>query len=476
MKRRDADSPYYHIAILGPEIWNGWLLEALGPESLASIAADTLKQWGPLSAEQRQKLAQALRNGRTLDPRKMDFSDLIFSEEMDFSHFIFPAINNGDRLPFGGAVFQKFAHFSHAKFLSKAAFSGAEFQHGVDFDSVDFFDGATFAKAIFQGSSFQQARFHSGRNLLADFSECHFYDFVEFGSAEFEAAAHFRDSQFYKLASFNSVRFRESATFSRCKFLDTATFDDEVAFVGHAFFDSCQFGGIASFNSARFDDLATFNNSRFERAGRFYGARFKVAPEFHGANLHEDTSFTDAVFPEPEHSEDDRSYWDSRARAFRTLRLAMNQLQAHEEELAFFASEMRARACLEPRLRRLSAHLYDSCSDFGRSVQRPLAILAVTYVLAVVLDLLLSSPLASARSPDPPFWAYLARVGQVCAFSAAGSLPLLGQARMASELAHTLFEDRVVPWVYFVSLAQGTVSAAALFLILLALRNQFRIK
>jgi hypothetical protein len=111
----------------------------------------------------------------------------------------------------------------------------------------------------------------------------------------------------------------------------------------------------------------TFENRKYLRWTSFSGALFEAAPKFHGCTLHQDTTF-----PAVENFKDTES--ESAASAYRTLKLAMENIRARQEEAMFYSLEEKS---LRNRKDRpwsvdLASYLYETFSDYGRSFGLPL--------------------------------------------------------------------------------------------------------
>ena len=151
----------------------------------------------------------------------------------------------------------------------------------------------------------------------------------------------------------------------------------------------------ADFSRARFRGSAVFSNRRFTDTTRFVGATFHQAPKFHNAALHQDTDFTGAAFL-------DRS--GRAAPAYRTLKLAMEQVRARDEEGMFYALEMESRRRRDdtPKAVKLFSLLYEVGSDYGRSLVRPLVLLVGVTLLFYLIYAALGSEGGREAYPGAP--------------------------------------------------------------------------
>ena len=155
----------------------------------------------------------------------------------------------------------------------------------------------------------------------------------------------------------------------------------------------------ASFENATFGGRARFSNRRFLDTTSFRKTVFVVAPEFHNCVLHQDTDFSGADFQDHRGTD----YVDA-ARAYRTLKLAMEQLRNRDEQARFFRHEQRARRLRPdtPRALKAISWLYETTADYGESPVRPLLwLLAAFLVFSGLYFLAQGAPSAGASWQGP---------------------------------------------------------------------------
>jgi hypothetical protein len=98
-------------------------------------------------------------------------------------------------------------------------------------------------------------------------------------------------------------------------------------------FDGATFSRSASFFGARFACKCTFTNTEQKSNASFEGTTFAIQPPtFFRAKLHEGTTWLDARWPPPPLSRNDAG---SFVAAYERLRLEMDRLKKHEDELHF---------------------------------------------------------------------------------------------------------------------------------------------
>ncbi len=157
---------------------------------------------------------------------------------------------------------------------------------------------------------------------------------------------------------------------------------------------------------------------------------------------------------------------------WRALKRLATQAHDYERERYFFAEEVRAARNVRDHPfganyeRYWSGLLYEFFSDFGRSMWRPVVGWGASIGVFAALYRLF-------RTMDDGTWAsafFIAlRKGAIFAGRADGD--------KLSEHYANLFCDTPIPdWVAYAGMAQTVISAVFIFLLLLAVRNHFRIK
>lgn len=359
---------------------NGW--EEVGPE-LEKFTGEiharlhAAKPWdGPFSGDDDTR---ANLKGVAFPPG-FDFSALyaelhVAELHADFSHASF-----GDRAKFTGATFGGEADFIGAKFGDEAYFYGATFGGGANFSNAAFGNKADFNSAIFgERANFIGATFDD----TSYFYGAKFGNEAKFTGAIFGGGAVFHDAVLGNYSSFSWAKFSGSVIFSTSlgkKFrLEDMDFSD-ASFRGPCIFDNRSFGTRVNFNGGGFEDLA----------------------QFHGCTFHPGMSFHQTKFLKTKGVDDDAT--ERLERSYRTLKRAMADLHARNEEADFFALEMECRRQRGsvPWFERVAATAYKHLSDYGRSVDLPLIWLLVLayaahYLLYLPIALITCNPGPGAR-------------------------------------------------------------------------------
>jgi len=398
---------------------------------------------------------------------------------------------------FNGASFAGEAHFRDAEFLSraefgrvrftkKAGFLSARFHELAWFPDGTFSDWAVFAGAIFLGDAwFTEAKYEAiawfeGARFLKEshFEKTTFQRDGAFEEVTFRELVSFDDAVFRGTGFFAKARFRKYAGFNHVTFHNTADFKTAI-FYGQAGFDRTHFGGFARFAKARFRmrthwsasafGTADFENAAFEGSAIFFDCTFSWAPVFAGATLHPGTTFEQSEFS------DTRS--EGAARAYRTLKMAMESVRARSEQARFYALEHEAlrRRPFTPRWVKLGSWLYETTSNYGQSALRPLVALA--WVL--LLSSLLYWPFAmhhTAASTGQIISSMVEDFGVSADFAMRQLVrPLeLWTVRGNAEAAELFGKGAARVSVRYIALLQSLTSATLLALAALALRWRFK--
>jgi uncharacterized protein YjbI with pentapeptide repeats len=242
----------------------------------------------------------------------IDFSNIEFDTFL-VDRFLFP-----EAVSFQDATFSELANFQRATFSQAANFERATFFCDADFAEAIFSGRANFASASLNGAHFKDAAFSTAHFDGTIFSGCAY-----FRCATFSHAASFRGATlpltFFEGATLWNANFAYS-TFSRARF------------------DGATFSGDTQFEHATFQDEAVFVNAQLEGPTSFEGATFRSEPpRFFGAKLHEGTVWRQVSWPIPTSAVEAGSFVD----AYERLKLEMDRLKKHEDELDFFALELR---------------------------------------------------------------------------------------------------------------------------------------
>ncbi len=419
------------------------------------------------------------------DLKKNWSEDRIIEFDKDIHQRLENAYKAGTKSNLTGIVFPGPARFVEKKFR-EVDFSHSKFAGGLaDFSDAHFSGGYTsFEEAEFDGGSaiFTRAEFSGGD---ADFRGV----LISGGAAVFEDVRFSGGS-----ALFMNARFSGGPTIFR-----NAQFSGGNALFMHAqfpnaptFFDNAQFsGGLASFSifivsetrspsdsgfqTVTFDHAvfsigAHFDNRQFLGGTHFRSTTFTQAPEFYGCRLHHNTTF-----PPIENFKD--TCTPNAAHAYRTLRLAMKQQEAHEEEAMFWALEQRSkRSNLD--LKRPGnwlpwglSWMYEAISAYGLSETRPLLWFGVwAAVIAPLIYFFLRNPIDQLAKP--------VGYSDILGFSLAQSVrPFFIWGDYDGSDIKSVLGEHIDPLsVKLFATADSLISLVLIALFILAVRRRFRMQ
>jgi uncharacterized protein YjbI with pentapeptide repeats len=453
-----------------------------------------------------------------------------FGANTSFDHAIF-----GDRCSFDGATFDRGASFGNATFGMIARFIGAQFDHDADFSHATFGPYAVFDQSTFGGGAFfTGTRFRPGLSFEhatfegADFSAAIFDKNASFARATFRRTVDFgADASSFDAAerapgevsdiSFHGAVFGADASFANRLFRGAAVFDRTV-WRGAPLFHGCTARQGISFSGAIFPcleradwdyDWETYEANLIDLTGYARRAEFLAArqmrldameppldPRWLRAWRRKRQRWTDVEvratghdsFEKLRHDDKrglERRYADME-RAFRTLKLLMENGRSKTEEARFFRLELVARRRrfnrrMVSRSEIFFSYLYSFFSNYGESLLRPLFGLALNVVVSTLFlfwisvstsiptswqTRIVSSTSLAAKNAFQPFSIWSAAEGDASALPA----PLRREEAFVHEmLTRALWPTRLI------ATAESIFAIAMIFLLLLALRRRFQI-
>ena len=301
----------------------------------------------------------------------------------------------------------------------------------------------------------------------------------------------FSRAQFRAHAGFTSVRFNGGAKFEGSSFKSYARFDDST-FVETYFsagmtnltlagFTGTRFCAGVSFRDAVFGEdpeqttkrlrperLADFSDARFQATTDFRRAVFHGVPAFFNCSLHEDTDFSGVRWPgtQPEPSRIEYAI-----RAWERLELMMSQLEKPLERHQFYRRKMRTRRLRDGRPLRSLNWLFDVTSDYGWSVSRAALSWLGHWLIGAIL---LFANTGQDSFGSGAFRLFAAAIGT--AFANAHTFLSLGAKGGYLESGRALMEQHNHGGLLSgVGVVQTILGPVFLFLLLLTLRNRFRL-
>ncbi len=473
-------------------LWNGYVGWKLPPE-----VTDTIKApdggWPNLTDDEKARLDDlAERSGGhpeydDLAPAYIDFANHPFQTAADFSGLVLL------RADFGGASFANTAHFTHAVFVEESRFDDVEFLDRADFRASAFDGVASFRNARFVGDvNMEQARFDQHSN----FANAAFRGYTDFIRTLFRGAATFSEATF-EIADFSGARFQGDVRFTGAQFARVVTIKESV------------FARAANFSSAKFENGVDLTGAEFKATTDFGNVTFRDVPIMFNTKLHDDTDFAGVRWQEAE-----AGYWsgnnvdrtDDAIRAWERLELIMSTLEKPHERHQFYRLKMRARRKSSTSFGRarwlmvILNWLFEKSSDYGWGSVRAFLIWFLHWFISSMI-LFVN---ASVGNPgDPSFRQYLHNLitspsgfidehrdiflhALAVGFSNAHAILGLQSADGYLEKSRTSLqaaggycmlsgEPATLCLLTFMGSFQAVVGPISLFLVLLTMRNRFRL-
>ncbi|MDE0111696.1 MAG: pentapeptide repeat-containing protein [Albidovulum sp.] len=370
------------------------------------------------------------------------------------------------------------ANFRETVFKGQTAdFRGAEFFGLTEFDGADFFQLKSNSHNDF-GASFSRSTFHD----LATFDRVKFPYLTMFDGVEFRDSASFSQAEFWSRTAELNVSHGGEVQFDLTQFHGTVAF--WKAKFGTASFIGAEMKKAADFHDAVFCSSINFNNARFQGTSMFRKATFWRPPKFFEAELHEDVTFSEANWKVAEESyrrsfrrngSKVRTDAEGAMRAWDRLALIMSQREKLPERHEFFRLKMRAQRQRDGLgLLSFLNLLFDKTSDYGWSVGRALSCWSAQFVVMGAVHFGLALNCSSGSDAG---WLQVLKHGILLSFAnshaflrlAAGDGWLHGSRDAIVNSCPTDW-----PFVY-IGLAQAVLGPILLFLVLLTLRNRFRL-
>ncbi len=319
------------------------------------------------------------------------FVSASFSRDASFNIASFSGDACFDRASFSGdarfdsASFNGEARFERASFSGDASFVGANFSGNAIFDSASFTGVARFLDAKFKGKAYFQVK---AFEKAATFQRCLFDELVWFDGANFKGDMDFTAAVFDKLASFEKITWPQDCRHWHSAF-DDVLFRSKLQLTGAGFRAFAAFDGATLERGVQLDDPETE-----EEANRSFRAERKAASasaKRDGAdfeNLENEVRKErdkDKANPvkQSEINSHIRAQREERLRQLergcRVLKLAMDYSSNKTREQMLYRFELQARRA-QRKLRfgeKTFSDLYAAASDYGASIWRPFAALAV---------------------------------------------------------------------------------------------------
>jgi hypothetical protein len=208
-------------------------------------------------------------------------------------------------------------------------------------------------------------------------------------------------------------------------------------------------------------------NAEMKGMTLFDGAKFSAPPWCYNTKLHEGTTWHGVQWPETPRNVD-------RARefvgAYERLKLEMDRLKKHNEELDFFARELHCRRMLLGFWRGFPLTLYGALCGYGRYYMRPLSLLVIIVVWGAVP---IRAHFGGGWSLSTFTFTNHSFGGGAIGLSFANTFAALG---IRKDLINPELLSLLPGWLKVVAAIQTILGIVLLFLFGLSIRNRFRMK
>lgn len=434
-------------------LWNGYLGWKLPPRIKGEEPQSGWPQlvvnppdggWPELTVQERQIL-------ETLADEHGGHPEFTKSPYMDFSGYTF-----SDKADFSGLILIH-SEFNKARFEGEVKFS----------DKTRFYAQTRFHEAIFEGN------LHCGNTRFdapVYFNGSCFKQGAYFLGGEFRGGASFSDVKFEGQVMFNDSKFEERYFSGGMTVLQLVNFTN-AKFLARTSFREVLFGNDESAYSRRLwpERRADFSGAEFRAATDFRRAVFGGAPAFFNTTLHEDTDFGRIDW---EKAETNNILPDYAIRAWERLELIMSKLEKPLDRHRFFRLKMRARRRADGRFLRVVNWLFETIADYGWGVGRAFSWWLGHWLVASLI--LFVNTYFGTTTVE---WWKLSLAALGTGFSNAHTFLFLTANGGYLEKGRTLLEDNDA-WSLLtvgVGAAEAVLGPIFLFLLLLTLRNRFRL-
>lgn len=511
----------------GVEAWNKWANEMLEERKRLEEAGE----WSVEKNSSGELLSCNEKTQNWIDTAEANFSIKnqkdTFSYEINLKHFLFPGntifnkiiFNNkvscfmtkflgivqfldttfNDETTFAKAIFYSTADFSNSDFNEYCSFNAAKFKNKSDFSFTEFNNEVDFQSTHFEKKTyFNQSEFNDEANFFltnfketVEFKNSLFKGYIEFQMANFSEFSDFSEAVFENGVNFSEARFKKDIIYNQSSFLNNINFTN-ASFNEYADFKKATFLKEANFEKAKFNYEANFNAIISESAFSLEGVKFSNnVPDFIQANFKEaprldNIKIGDEVAPGSfKNSITTYIHPDIKARYQALKRLAV-QAHDHENEQRFWAGELRSDRSLRTEdggwnLRPLVSAFwwgniaYGCFSDYGRSIVRPLGTLLVLVILMTGLHLSVSK---EPLSYENTFSAgYISTRKSIFNLGADPTKRSILKEKYSALYGVTENQTPNIPKsILIAEMGQTLLSAIFIFLTLLGVRNNFKMK
>lgn len=427
------------------------------------------------------------------------FGKSVFRETADFRKTIYWGSANFNNCSFYGLVlhidtkFHRYAMFSKVNFGGEDSYFKSEFKEGVTFE-YSIFEG----DAHFRDSEFEDLSLFSNVQFKGEAAFGGFVGAARFEHTVFDGEAWFARGIFDQIARFDDTTFNKGARFEDCTFQGDVAFSASC-FVRYVTFDRVKYHGQVSFQGVEARSAFTMADASFSKVPIFYQATFAEAPRLDNVSIRSTNRkgiIHSAIWNRLKGSSDTfvstrwsqlKAQGNEATVRWRTLRRLASQGHDHQREMLFFREEVLSSRWISDKPWHAYfwfGLLYQLFSDFGRSLSRPIMWWLVWWISFSLIYFLRHGDNDEIKLPNACSHLEIVEPWIAAAgLSLYRSLPALsGLGERIGEFQYSLFGVTVdcLPFVpsavSFLGVLQTVVATTLLFLVLLAIRNRFRIR
>lgn len=425
--------------------WNGWVnsiaeyeqyKQRLGGISLPDLTREEL-------ALIRSTLLE--RSGINLEEMAslegISFENTVLEKPLHVQGFVFPKVFCAK-----DAIFKSGISVRGSRFIEAADFSGAEFYTYADFPDVAFFEGCSFTGASFDSYlKFRRCQSFGG---WVSFERAQIREGCDFEGSVFDGYARFEYCEFHGVAAFVNVKFGRK--------------ESGIVPSGVAYFRFAVFHDFVSFRGSEFQDLVSFEQAKLLSGVDFDSAKFTgeraAPPAFFGAEIIGSASWIETQWPKlPK----DKRTAHTHRRAYERLKNIMSEGNSYPEEHMFLRLSLQSREVEEGVCAvSLGSKFYRLFSDYGWSINRPLAALFAVWILGGFGIFLFESQQSLAFG-----------IGTSLGLSASNLFSFLGLGSnvFLEELSSLTASSEIIVGI------QALCGPVLLFFLLLAFRNRMKV-
>ena len=431
-------------------LWNGYLGWKLPPEIKQDVMPEN--SW----------------TERIVVPPKGGWPELTASEKR---HIDMVARENGGHPEFN----ENYMNFKSEEFHFGIKFSGltficsnferVKFSSETSFENARFFGNTSFNRAVFLNVNFSKSEF----TAPVYFESSRFQSFATFIGVDFMTGASFKNTSFEGDTTFNDSKFEERYFPNNMSPMELTDFKN-ASFMGRTSFRNVLFGNIDKAYSRKVwpERRVNFTDAQFKTTTDFHGAVFGGPPAFFNTKLHEDTDFSDIDWRKAETVNISVDY---AIRAWERLELMMSKLEKPLERHQFFRLKMRARRRTDNWFLRILNWLFEVTADYGWGIRRAF-LFWFGHWLGSSVVLYLNAGVEAIKAES---WKLaIAALGT----GFANAHAFLGLATGEGYLAgcrKVLVKNDALGFLTSIGVIETFLGPVFLFLLLLTLRNRFRL-